>query len=72
MSRNEIEIEPLVQRCVDRVIRSGQQERIAVSRRAHDRFGANIAACAASVFDDELLVQALRQPLTDQARVDVV
>src|SRR5262249_30436724 len=37
----------------------------------HDRLGADIAACARPVLDDELLAEALRQPLAHQAREDV-
>ncbi len=68
---NEIEIELVVERCVDRVRRSHQQQRIAVRRRAHDRLGPDIAAGARPVLDDEWLAEPLRQPLTDEARDDV-
>ena len=68
---DEIEIELVVERRVDRVRRSDQEERIAVRRRAHDRLGGDIAASARPVLDDELLAEPLRQPLTDQARDDV-
>ena len=68
---DEIEIELVVERRVDRVRRSDQEERVAVRRRAHDRLGADIAAGARPVLDDELLAEPLRQPLTDQARDDV-
>ena len=68
---DEIEIELVVERRVDRVRRSDQKERIAVRGRAHDRLGADIAAGTRPVVDDELLAEPLRQPLTDQARDDV-
>ena len=48
-----------------------QQQRVAVRRRAHDRLGADIAAGARPVLDDEWLAEPLRQPLADQARDDV-
>ena len=37
---DEIEIELVVERRVDRVARADQQQRVAVRRRAHDRLGA--------------------------------
>ena len=48
-----------------------QEKRVAVRRRTHDRFGADIAAGTRPVLDDEWLAEPLRQPLTDQARDDV-
>ena len=68
---DEIEIELVVERRVDRVRRADQEERVAVRRRAHDRLGGDIAAGARPVLDDEWLAEPLRQPLTDQAREDV-
>jgi hypothetical protein len=38
----------------------------------HDRLGGDIAAGAGPVLDDERLAEPLRQPLTDQARENVV
>ena len=69
---NEIEIEFVVKRRIDRVRRTDQEQRVAVRSRAHDRLGGDIAACARPVLDDELLAEPLRQPLTDQTREDVV
>ena len=69
---NEIEIELVVKRRIDRVRRTDQEERVAVRRRTHDRLGGDIAAGARPVLDDEWLAEPLRQPLTDQAREDVV
>jgi hypothetical protein len=60
----EIEAELIIERGVDRVRRTHQEERIAVCRRAHDRLGADVGASTWSVFDKELLAQPLRQPLT--------
>ena len=69
---DEIEIELVVERRVDRVRRIDQEQRVAVRRRTHDRLGADIAAGARPVLDDEWLAEPLRQPLTHQAREDVV
>ena len=44
---------------------------MAVRGRAHDRLGADVAAGARPVLDDEGLAEPLRQPLTHQARHDV-
>ena len=68
---DEIEIELVVERRVDRVRRTDQQQRVAVGGRAHDRLGADVAAGARPVLDDEWLAEPLRQPLPDQAREDV-
>ena len=68
---NEIEIELVVERRVDRVRRIGQQERIAVRGRAHDRLGADVATGTRPVLDDELLTEPLRQPLPHRARGDI-
>jgi|SRR5678815_883769 hypothetical protein len=68
---NEIEIEILIKRGIDMVIRANQKERVAVGWRAHDRFGTHIAACAGPVFNNELLSQTFRQRLTDDTRDDV-
>jgi len=37
----------------------------------HDRLGADIAAGARAIFNDELLTQPLRQPLPDEPRGNV-
>src|SRR5439155_25857751 len=68
---DEIEIELVVERRVDRVRRSDEKKRVAVGRRAHDRLGGNVGASPRSTFDDEWLTELLRQPLTQQARYDV-
>src|SRR6266849_539082 len=62
----------LVVKCrVDRARWADHQERMAVGRRAHDRFGCDIGARARPVLDDEWLAEPLLQPLSDQARADV-
>ena len=68
---DEIEFEVRIERRVDCVRRDHHEERVAVRRRFHDHFGADIAGGARSVLDDELLAKSLRQPLTHQARDDV-
>src|SRR6478735_9051766 len=57
---NEIEIEIIVERRVDRVRRIGQQEGIAVRGRAHDRLGSDVATGTRPVLDDKLLTEPLR------------
>src|SRR5262249_31300427 len=68
---DQIEIEPLIERGVDRVHRSDHQERISVQGRVHDHLSAHIAGSSWSVLDDELLPEPLRQPLSYQAGPDV-
>src|SRR5262249_39699038 len=69
---NEIEIELLVERRVDRVVRACQEDRVSVRGHAYDRLGADIAGGTRSVLDDEGLAKMLRQPLSHQARDDVI
>jgi hypothetical protein len=61
----------VIERGIGRDRRRHHEERIAVRRRPHDHFGADIAAGARPVLDDELLAEPLRQPLPDQARQNV-
>src|SRR5262249_52019646 len=68
---DEIVIELLIKRRVDRVRRTCQEERVAVRGSAHDRFGADIAAATWAVFDDELLAKPLREPRRDEPRENV-
>jgi len=67
----EIEIEPVVKRCADRIIRPDQEKRIAVRRCADDYFGANIATCARSGFDDKGLTSCSHWPIRRE-RMSVV
>src|SRR5262249_59950149 len=48
------------------------EERVAICRRTPDRLYTDIATTARTVLDDELLTEALRQPLTNEARSNVV
>jgi hypothetical protein len=61
----EHEIELVVERRVDRVQRADDEERVAIRRRPHHRFGADIVAAPWAVFDHELLAQPLREPRRD-------
>src|SRR5262245_26545946 len=69
---DEIEVEPFVKRRADRVVNTGQEERVSVRGRTRDRLGGDIAGRAWPVVDDEWLAKPLRQPLTHQARDDVI
>src|SRR5260370_1429296 len=44
---------------------------MSVGGRTQDRLGSDVAVSARTVFDDELLTEPLRQPLTYQARGNV-
>src|ERR1700686_1674438 len=68
---DEIEIEMLIERRVDRIRRTRDEERISVRARPHHRLGPDRAACTRPVVDDERLAEPLRQRLTDQTREDV-
>src|SRR5262249_47537496 len=69
---DEIEIELVVERRVDRTGYRAQQKRIAIRSRTDDRLGADVGAATRPVVDDELLAKPLRQPLSHQTRDDVV
>ena len=64
---NEIVVEFFEQRRVHRVSRERQEQRIAVGLRTCDRFDADMAARARTIFNDEGLAESIRQPLTDEA-----
>lgn len=68
---NEIEIELLVERRVDRVGRADQQKRVAVRWRIHDAFGGDIATGARPVVNDNLLTEPLGEPLRHHPRSNV-
>src|SRR5215813_4803453 len=68
---NEVETEVVIECHVPCVMCPDLEERIAVGRRLHDCLGGQIAASAGPVLNDELLAEALRQPLADQAGIQV-
>src|SRR5262249_44883158 len=69
---NEVVVEFFEQCCIDCCGSTDHEERIAVCRRTPDRLYTDIATAARTVLDDELLTEALRQPLTNEARSNVV
>src|SRR5262249_5527090 len=68
---NEIELQIIIERRVDRIGEAGEQQRIAVGGRTHDRLGGDISAGAWPVLDDDLLTKPVRQPASDQASHNV-
>src|SRR5262249_30658231 len=68
---DKIEIELVVKRRIDGVLRCDKEEGVAIRGRADGRLGADIASPAWAVVDDERLAQALRQPLAHEACDDV-
>src|SRR5262245_42038492 len=68
---DEIEIELVVERRVDRVESTAQEERVAVGGRAHDGLGADIAAAPRPIVDYELLAEPPREPWCDEPRENV-
>jgi len=68
---DEIEIEFFVECRVDCIGRVSEKQCVAIGGCPHDRLGSDIATGACPVLNDKLLTEALRQPLTDQARIDV-
>ena len=69
---DEIEVELVVERRrVGGGWRVEKQEGVAVGRRAHDRFGGQVAARARPVLDEERLPEPFRQRLREQAPRDV-
>ena len=69
--REEVEVEFVVQRGVDGVLRVDQQKGIAIARRTGHEFGRDIAGRAGAGLDDELLAELVRHELGDQAGRDV-
>src|SRR5437667_7898402 len=67
----EVEIEFLVKRRIDRGRGADQEQGVSVRRRIHDQLRTNIAAGSWPVLDDKLLAETLRQPLADQTSADV-
>jgi hypothetical protein len=61
----------VIERRADRVCRRHQEKRMAVLRRTHDSFRADISPGARSVLNDELLTKARREPLPHEPCDDV-
>src|SRR5262249_168293 len=57
------EIEPLIERRVDRLCRTDHEQRVSVCGRAHDGLGSYVGTSTRSVLNDEWLAKSLRQPL---------
>ena len=68
---DEIESEVVVNRRIERVRGSNQEQRIAVRRCGRDDFSADIAACARPVIDDDRSAEPLRKRCTYKARDNV-
>ncbi len=67
----EVEVELVVERHVEHVGHGRGEQRVAVRRRFHDDLGADIGGAARPIVDDELLLEPLRQPLSDEPRGNV-
>jgi hypothetical protein len=68
---DEVERKLVVERRIDGVVDADQQQRMAIRRSMRDHLGGDVGAGAGPILDDEGLPQTLRQPLTDQSRMDV-
>ena len=60
-----------IERLVDGDRRRRVEQGIAICRRPYDEFAGEIAAGARAVVDDDRLAEPLRQPLPEQAGIDV-
>src|SRR5262245_13629261 len=67
----ELEVELVVKRRVDRVRRAHQEKCVAVRSCVHDRLGADVGAATRAVFYDELLAEPPREPRSDEPRKNV-
>ena len=67
----EAEVEIVIERLVDNAGRAGQQKRVAIRRRMGHEAGADIGAGAATVLDDDLLIETLRHRLGHKPRDNV-
>jgi hypothetical protein len=68
---DDIEIELVVERGIDRGRRPEENERIAVRSRMYCRLGTDVGGGTRPVVEDDGPAQPLRQPLPHQAREDV-
>src|SRR3954451_22007415 len=69
---NEIEVQVLKQGRIDCGTAAGNEESVTVCGTPNDRLGADIAARAWTVLDEELLTEVLREPLGNQTPGDVI
>src|SRR5262245_65227349 len=67
----EVEVDILVERSVDRVGGVDEDYRIAIGRRLNDGFGREIIACTRAILDDELLAKPLAEPVAEYPRKNV-
>jgi hypothetical protein len=65
---DEIEVEPVEERDVDRRLRVDHEKCVAVRRCARDYLSGDIAGRARPVFDNKLLTEPIRKPLGHQTR----
>src|SRR5215475_8917066 len=68
---DETEIKLFVERSIDGVYRSDEEERVAIGGRTHDRLGGDITTATRPVLDNEWLAEPVREPLSNQTRDDV-
>src|SRR5262249_6667169 len=68
----KVVIEFVVEACTNRVSCRCQKKSIPICRRSYGRFRAYCATCASPMLYDELLAEALRQPLTYEACEKVI
>src|SRR5438552_13752596 len=68
---DKIKVQLIKERRVNRIRSRNHEKGVAVRGCAHDRLGADVAAAAWPVLDDEWLAESLRQPLSHQTRGDV-
>jgi hypothetical protein len=62
----KVEIEPVIERCVDRIRSRNEEQGLTIRRGPHDRFRCKIAARTRSILDEEGLTEPLRQPLAHE------
>src|SRR5437763_11919787 len=68
---DEIEIELVVERGVERSRWGDNKERVTIGPCTHDRFGADVGTGSRPVLDEEWPTKALRQPLDHEPRNDI-
>jgi hypothetical protein len=71
MSRMKLKIELFIERRIDRVCPTDEEERVTIRRRTHHHLRRDIGACARPVLNDELLAKPFREPLANQTCDDI-